>query len=518
MVYGSLFTGMGGADIGARGAGFELAWGNELDPAIAEVGNFNLGNHIRVGDLLEQDPRSYEPVDALHMSPPCTRASTANQTAEVNEDGLKESPLDMALANKCIEFVEVHRPQIVALENVWAYRKFQSWRGGKKCEGIQQALYRLGYWISVEHVNCADIGGIKLCPLHDLKCIQLTAPDAEIRCNPAFLPKTLAPDIVAALAGMRPTDQAMHLALDAVGHLVKVISQDTAANAVPQELERAASSLRARITQDGRVDDILMIVDMFVSGSTENLDENIVSLLKKCLDAPLLRAKLSTISTATKQITLRKILECIRATEYTRQSITWKNGTDYPDGRSGTDGTAGNCPLCRHRAVPQTRRRMIVRAVRGGFVPHLPAPARWVGWYEAIEDILHTLPDSQFAPWQLERLPEEIKQTLMLWNNEHGSKAFIIDGKNSGNFGNGPTILNGEDPIFTIQASQAKGMPRAFTGCRIVAMTPRALARFQSIPDWVVLPESKTLAAKVIGNAVPPLVMEKVYKDLRDCL
>jgi DNA (cytosine-5)-methyltransferase 1 len=141
-----------------------------------------------------------------------------------------------------------------------------------------------------------------------------------------------------------------------------------------------------------------------------------------------------------------------------------------------------------------------------------------VGWYEAIEDILHTLPDSQFAPWQLERLPEEIKQTLMLWNNEHGSKAFIIDGKNSGNFGNGPTILNGEDRIFTIQASQAKGMPRAFTGCRIVAMTPRALARFQSIPDWVVLPESKTLAAKVIGNAVPPLVMEKVYKDLRDCL
>jgi DNA (cytosine-5)-methyltransferase 1 len=387
MVYGSLFTGMGGADIGAREAGFELAWGNELDPAIAEVGNFNLGNHIRAGDLLEQDPRGYAPVDALHMSPPCTRASTANQTAEINEDGLKESPLDIALANKCIEFVEVIRPQIVTLENVWAYRKFQSWRGGKKCEGIQQALYRLGYWISVEHVNCADLG------------------------------------------------------------------------------------------------------------------------------------------------------------------------------------------------VPQTRRRMIVRAVRGGFVPHLPAPVRWVGWYEAIEDILHTLPDSQFAPWQLERLPEELETLLIdsknvnqeygklyrtgnepaltvttdgkpshmprafligknqdkygdgipyavepaqtIGANEHGSKAFIVDCQKAGDptGKRNLTIRSGEDPMFTLTGGMGVKRPtRAFTGCRIVAMTPRALARFQSIPDWVALPESKTLAAKVIGNAVPPLAMEKVYEDLRDCL
>lgn len=156
--YGSLFTGFGGACLGARAAGLELVWGNELDPAIAEVGNYNLGGHIRVGNVLEQNPHDYERVDVLHMSPPCTRASVANGSAEVNEDGLKESPLDIALANKCIEFIETLQPEVVTLENVWGYRVFQSWKGGRKCEGIQSALYRLGYWVSVEHVNSADFG------------------------------------------------------------------------------------------------------------------------------------------------------------------------------------------------------------------------------------------------------------------------------------------------------------------------------------------------------------------------
>ncbi len=38
---------------------------------------------------------------------------------------------------------------------------------------------------------------------------------------------------------------------------------------------------------------------------------------------------------------------------------------------------------------------------------------------------------------------------------------------------------------------------------RVVALTPRCLARFQSIPDDYELPISKSLATKIIGNAVP---------------
>ena len=55
---------------------------------------------------------------------------------------------------------------------------------------------------------------------------------------------------------------------------------------------------------------------------------------------------------------------------------------------------------------------------------------------------------------------------------------------------------------------------RAFDGGRVVTMTPRALARFQSFPDSYVLPDSKTLAAKIIGNAVCPLGYQRIAEGL----
>lgn len=72
--------------------------------------------------------------------------------------------------------------------------------------------------------------------------------------------------------------------------------------------------------------------------------------------------------------------------------------------------------------VPQTRKRLILRAVRGGRVPPLHPThrrggdmfhERWIGWYAAIEDLIPTLPPTEPAPWQLARLPTELKQTII---------------------------------------------------------------------------------------------------------
>ncbi len=59
---------------------------------------------------------------------------------------------------------------------------------------------------------------------------------------------------------------------------------------------------------------------------------------------------------------------------------------------------------------------------------------------------------------------------------------------------------------MTIQAWHGRRpvcTPRAWLSAgRVVKMTPRALARFQSVPDAYVLPDKASLACRIIGNGV----------------
>jgi len=192
--------------------------------------------------------------------------------------------------------------------------------------------------------------------------------------------------------------------------------------------------------------------------------------------------------------------------------------------------------------VPQIRRRLWLRAVRGGLVSPLPAPEPWVGWYQAIEDLLPTLPASQFAPWQMARLPEKLSQSLLVdsagYVEANGRlavmrdanapanvivanharrpmRAFIVDDQGNATPGSerGLTIRDADAPMFTVSATQTKRSIRAWLSQgRVVTMTPRCLARFQSFPDWYALPKSSTLACRGIGNAVPPLVYQRLME------
>lgn len=152
--------------------------------------------------------------------------------------------------------------------------------------------------------------------------------------------------------------------------------------------------------------------------------------------------------------------------------------------------------------VPQTRRRLILRAVKDGFVPPLPAKQNWVGWYEALADLIPTLPAAEFAPWQLERMPGLVTTSL-------------VDGRNTIR---SCTIRNFNEPSSTVTAHWLHRpcvTPKAWIKeGQVLAMTPCALARFQTFPDSYQLPESKTLASRVVGNAVPPLFAQRLLESM----
>lgn len=94
-------------------------------------------------------------------------------------------------------------------------------------------------------------------------------------------------------------------------------------------------------------------------------------------------------------------------------------------------------------------------------------------------------------------------------------RAFVVDGQ-TGSSGTTVTIRDEQDPIYTMQSSQNKRMPKAYTNGRVILMSARCLARFQTFPDWYKLPENKTLACRIIGNAYPTLLAEKVIGSLID--
>lgn len=357
--------------VGARAAGLTHLWGYEIENDIAQVARDN-GFNVTTADVMGLDPTQLTTPDVLHASPVCKRASGANQSAELNEDGTKEAPEDIEMGYKIAQFIDVMTPRIVTIENVFAYRNFKAFKI------ICNVLNRNGYMWDFDNLNAADYG------------------------------------------------------------------------------------------------------------------------------------------------------------------------------------------------VPQTRRRLILRAIRGALLPNLPQPEKWVGWYESIFDLIPTLPESRFAPWQLERLPEKMKtfaigsaisapieigaepiDTITLDNGTR-YRAFIVDCQKAGDTETerGVTLRQGDAPVFTITGGKGKrqpvrawlvqggnqwspvvssnepsptvnnvsrvgNIPRAWLSQgRVVSMTPRTLARFQSIPDSYILPESKALACKVIGNGVPPLLYQKIIQSM----
>ena len=298
----TLLSGGEGVGLGARAAGLTHLEGFELEDAIASVARLN-GFNVRTANLFDIDPATLVVPDVLHASPVCTNASVANQSAELNEDGTKESKLDIAMGEKVAQFINVMRPKVFTLENVYQYRHFKAFKL------ICAALTRNGYMWDYDNLNSADYG------------------------------------------------------------------------------------------------------------------------------------------------------------------------------------------------VPQTRRRLILRAVRGSLLPMLPQPERWVGWYESIFDLIPT-----FEPVTANWITRVVKPKI-------NGKMVLVDARN---MNREITILDKGQPAMTVLSTicrRPSHIPAVWFNGNGNHISLPAIMRLQSFPD-----DYKNATPKIIGNSVPPLLYQKIIAPLVECI
>jgi DNA (cytosine-5)-methyltransferase 1 len=146
--------------------------------------------------------------------------------------------------------------------------------------------------------------------------------------------------------------------------------------------------------------------------------------------------------------------------------------------------------------VPQSRRRLILMAVKDGFIPSLPQTTRHIGWYEAIADLIPKCDRREFADWQKD-MTEGITKAFVMSSTEQRAN----------------TIRYANQPIFTIKASDRD--PRALieTG-ETIQLNLECLARLQTFPKDYIWGDKIEIIRKGIGNSVPPLMMGEIAKSL----
>jgi DNA (cytosine-5)-methyltransferase 1 len=212
--------------------------------------------------------------------------------------------------------------------------------------------------------------------------------------------------------------------------------------------------------------------------------------------------------------------------------------------------------------VPQTRKRLILVAQRDGLPPNRPEPTHrnggdlflppWVSWYDALADLIPSLPPSELADWQVRRLRDN-PVTSFLVNSISSSggkgyreshepaytvmpqpfrppRAVLVISAYSGALGRQPdrpptvffslgpsgTVLcqsGARQPWRAVLLEGSQGETQTGDGAGgVVGLTPRALARLQSIPDSYHLPDHRILACRIIGDGVPPLLARRIVE------
>ena len=144
--------------------------------------------------------------------------------------------------------------------------------------------------------------------------------------------------------------------------------------------------------------------------------------------------------------------------------------------------------------APQSRKRMLLRAVREGELPPLPPKTGGKDWYAAVSDLLPDAPDAVIPPVERRRLDDMIAAGKL-----DPSKPIITMGGSG--FKGTWAAANAGGVAPTLKAANEK--PRVIMPDGTVkTVTGRMMARLMGLGDDVPVPDNQTLAKTVLGNGV----------------
>lgn len=137
MRYGSLFTGVGGFDLGCDAAGWELAWQCEIDPVCQGVLEHHWPNVTRYTDVTTINGADIEPVDVITYGFPCQDVSAAGRQAGL--DGHRSGLFyeTMRIIREMREATDGRYPRWAVAENV------DGLRTGRQGDGLLRVYQTL---------------------------------------------------------------------------------------------------------------------------------------------------------------------------------------------------------------------------------------------------------------------------------------------------------------------------------------------------------------------------------------
>ena len=170
MRVGSLFSGIGGIDLGFIQAGFNVIWANEFDKDAATTYRHNFGSEYLVeNDIRNVDVSMIPDFDILVAGFPCQPFSIAGK-----QKGFTDPRGDLFL--QIARVVEAKRPKVVFLENVANLLEHDD---GKSFLTVYNALVPYGYKFKYQVMDSIEYGNV---PQHRSR-IFIVAFQDEVACD-----------------------------------------------------------------------------------------------------------------------------------------------------------------------------------------------------------------------------------------------------------------------------------------------------------------------------------------------